>query len=209
MIAISAKDRDAVMNTTIRNQQPTHLEKVLEQCLMAQVALNPNKAALTETVAERAIAIAKEMGLSIGQRMQLELAALLHRVGEASLPEALADKSFLEMSNSEMAAYRKYPMYTALHVNSASLPLMQILLHHREYMDDTGFLESGREDEVPVEARILCVATEFEEMMMYHGQTEEQRMTIERRFAANATGRYDGEVIKALMKTLTGASVTH
>ena len=95
------------MNIETNQQEHAYLEKVLERCLMAQVVLNPNKVTLTERVAERALAIARILRLPVENRMQLELAALLHRVGEASLPEELTDRSFIQMDNSDMKAYRR------------------------------------------------------------------------------------------------------
>jgi len=185
------------------------IEHLLEKSLLGQVALNPRKAVLTEKVAIRVVAMAQALGLSSDAKRILELAALLHRVGEAHLPDSLKDKPFIEMTSDEMTAYSRYPMFSALHVNEQHPEIMDIVLHHREYLSGAGFPDRCSADDVSIGARILCVATEYEELMLYYANSAENEVVIQRRMMKNASGRYDDEVISALMASIIEEAVTH
>ncbi len=185
------------------------IEHLLERSLLSQVALNPRKAILTERVAERAMAIAGELGLPKVNKIRLELAALLHRVGEAHLPEDLRDKAYIEMTTAEMKVYGRYPLMSALHVNEQHPEIMDIVLKHREYVTGAGFPDRCQGEELPLEARILCVATEYEELMMYFGDSVDNEIVIQRRMLKNVSGRYDQQVVDALMASLVREAVAH
>ncbi len=181
-----------------------------ETCRFATDSLDDDRQELSERVASRCVAIAEKMNLSGSELVRLEMAALVHRVGELFLDESLRRKSFLDMNPVEMQSYRHYPIFSALRVSQfVGKHFYEILLNHREYYAGSGFLDACRGEKIPVGARILCVATEYEEMLAYHGGDAIRQDTIQRRMMKNTIGRYDPKVLNALMLTIAEENVSH
>lgn len=181
-----------------------------EACQFATDHLDSDRQLLSERVAERCVAIGEQLGLSGTDLVRLEVAAMVHRVGELFLSETLRDKSFLEMDGVEILIYRRYPVLSALRISQhVSREFYEIILNHREYYAGIGFLNVLRGEQIPLGARILCAATEYEELAMYHGQDPVRLDTIQRRMAKNAIGKYDPAVVDALMITIAGENVCH
>jgi len=53
------------------------------------------------------------------------------------------------------------------------------------------------------------VATEYEELMMYFGDRVDNEIVIQRRMLKNVSGRYDQQVVDALMASLVREAVAH
>ncbi len=176
-----------------------------ETCRFATNILDEDRQFLSDCVAERCIAIAQHLNLSGSDIVRLEIAARVHRVGELFLAESLRRKCFLDMTTKEMRSYRHYPIFSALRFSQyINRGLYEILLHHREYYSGAGFL-----NKIPLASRILCVATEYEELFMFRGDDAIKKDTIQRRMMKNPIERYNPEVLDALMLSIARESVSH
>ena len=182
---------------------------LMATCSQVHEKLEPRKQRLSTLVAVRAVAIARQLGLGDREIVQLELAAQVHRIGELFLHKSLRSKSFLDMTSVEMKAYRQYPIFSAFRLSTDARIICDVILKHREYFSGDGFLKNDRDCKVPFSARILCVATEYEELMMFRGFSPEIQDTIQRRMFKNVIGRYDQQVINALMKTVVEENIVH
>ena len=181
-----------------------------ETCRIATFNLSEEKRSLSERVARRCIEIGQLMGLSGSDLVRIEIAARVHRVGELFVDEDLRGICFLDMSGLELQAYRHYPVFSALRLSQhVSREFYEILLNHREYYTGAGFLNSLSGEEIPLSARILCAATEYEELLMYKGGDAAKQDTIQRRMMKNTIGRYDPAVLEVLMQTVAGERVLH
>lgn len=184
----------------------THL---VDTCVLAHANLEAPRRLLSRKVAARCVAIARRLDLDEEQIVQLELAARVHRVGELYLHDSLRKKSFLDLSSVEMKAYRQYPVFSAFRLSDDARQICDVILKHREYSSGDGFLQNDADAKVPFSARILCAATEYEELIMYRGITPEIQDTIQRRMLKNAIGRYDPQVIEALMYSIVEENILH
>ncbi len=181
-----------------------------ETCRIATFNLSDDKRHLSERVARRCLDIGQLMGLSGSDLVRLEVAARVHRVGELFIDEELREKCFLDMTAVELQAYRHYPIFSSLRLSQhVSRDFYEILLNHREYYAGAGFLDALSGDNIPLSARILCVATEYEELLMYKGGDPARIDTIQRRMAKNTIGRYDPSVLEALTQTIYDERVLH
>lgn len=182
---------------------------LMATCTLADEKLEPRRQRLSTQVAVRAVSIARKLALGEQETIQLEWAAQVQRIGELCLHESLRSKSFLDMSSLEMKAYRQYPIFSAFRLSTDARVICDGILKHRKYFSDDRFLKNYRDGKVPMAARILCVATEYEELMMFHGVSPGVQDTIQRRMFKNTIGRYDQHVIHALMKTVVEENVIH
>jgi len=179
-------------------------------CASVAEVLSDERNALSERVALRARATGRIMGVSGEDLARLEAAARIHRLGEVFLDPALRRKSFIEMSEDELRTYRSYPIFTALRVaRNVSPEVYGMLLRHREYLAGQGMFRVDAVKDLSLGARILCAATEYEELLMFHGHDAVRVDAIQRRIAANVIGRYDQAVINAMMVSVGNEQVVH
>ncbi len=106
-----------------------------------------------------AVAYARHTRLPDVARNNLIIAALLHDIGKAQIPNAILDKPG-KLTDEEFAIIRKHPQLGADYITRQEhLPLVIIdaVLHHHEYLDGSGYPHGLRADQISPFARILTV----------------------------------------------------
>lgn len=107
-----------------------------------------------------ASAMGAKLGLPNMQQRDLKVAALLHEIGQFGMPDAIKNKSPLEMSMDDRAVFEKYPMIGALLLSE--IPglsrVAPIVASHTERFDGSGYPAGLKGEEIPMEARILAIA---------------------------------------------------
>lgn len=118
-------------------------------------------------VAQYSVAIAKEMGLSEEETNTVRLASLLHDLGKLPIPGPILQKSEEELADEEFVAKMGHTAAGAQVLESfpdlASLAPI-VVSHHEEY-DGEGFPQGLKGDEIPLLARIICVANRYHELI--------------------------------------------
>ena len=155
----------------------------------------------SERVAARAVQIGRALGLDESTRMTIRLGALLKDIGNARLPAALLSKQG-ELTPEERAMLERHPMLgEELLAGFKRLEgLLPIVRHHHERLDGTGYPDSLRADEIPLEVRIVTVADQFEALLVDRPDrpavTEAEAVRILQ--GAVARGELDAAVVAAL-----------
>jgi response regulator RpfG family c-di-GMP phosphodiesterase len=164
-------------------------------------------------VAEHARALAQRSGMSDGDCQQVLYAALLHDVGKIGLPDALFTKPYVSLSSEERAQVERHPV-----TGQASLlalePMQEAALlirHHHERYDGQGFPDRLRGDAIPLGARALAVANDYDALQcgtLVAGRLSpaEARAFLEK----NRGARYDPKMVEAFLALLdeTGMGTT-
>lgn len=117
-------------------------------------------------VAQLCCNIARRMGLTETEVGNLEVAALLHNIGKIGLPDRLLDRPFAELSHEERAQFDKHPLHAAA-ILMALAPLAdaaQLIRYHREHYSGNGSLSGLHASAIPLGARILLVASDYESL---------------------------------------------
>jgi len=123
-------------------------------------------AGLSRRVAQLCRNIALKMHLSETYVRSLEAAALLHDIGKVGLPDRLLDKPYMELTNDDRAEFDKHPLRGAA-ILMGLAPLAdaaQMIRCHREHFDGVENLIGLRASDIPLGARILLVASDYESM---------------------------------------------
>jgi len=97
--------------------------------------------------------------LSAEERNTLPVAALLHDIGKAEIPNAILDKPGA-LTDAELAIVRRHPRIGADYLTSQSgLPaaIVDPVLHHHEFLDGSGYPDRLRGDQINRMTRILTV----------------------------------------------------
>jgi response regulator RpfG family c-di-GMP phosphodiesterase len=210
------RDRTAELSSAQKSLQASHerlktnfltLIKVLSGLVETRGGAVPGHG---RRVADLARRIAQRMGLTAREAQDVFVAGLLHEIGKTGFPDTLIGVPESVLKGDHLGQYRKYP-----HLGEQLLmPLEElreparIIRTHRERFDGAGFPEGVAGFDIPLGARILAVAHDFEAL--------QQGVLVQRRTdAAQATElvaesrgkRYDPAVVEAFYDIRTGRSV--
>lgn len=148
-----------------------------------------DRLSLTKRVAKRALKVATDLGLGRDECDLITAAALVHRVGELTMPASLLKRSFLDLNFYELNRYRQS--------TAASLALLD-----DKQGDVYGVIEAHREFPVVASspACILGTVTEYEELMFFGGSNEDAFRKVERHLLDHEGTRYPPAVVNALIQ---------
>jgi len=117
-------------------------------------------------VAELAAAIATEMGMDEDAVQGVYFGGLLHDVGKIQIPSEILSKPST-LSDVEFALVRQHPETGSQILEDIDFPwpIQDIVRHHHERLNGSGYPDGLKGDEISIEARILAVADVVEAIM--------------------------------------------
>lgn len=114
-------------------------------------------------VRDIALRIGRQMNLPPDVIEEISIAALLHDIGKIGVAEAILNKPG-RLTEEEYAVIRQHPEtgYNTLGVVKPLAKIATYVLSHHERFDGTGYPNGKKGGEIPLVARILCVADVYE-----------------------------------------------
>jgi putative nucleotidyltransferase with HDIG domain len=106
-----------------------------------------------------AVAFAQQLSMREDDQRRLVRAALLHDVGKAFIPTVILDKPGL-LNDEETAEIRKHPRlgYETLEAQGGFPPeMLDVVLHHHEFLDGTGYPDGLRAEEISDIVRLTTI----------------------------------------------------
>ncbi|WP_374380921.1 HD domain-containing phosphohydrolase [Dongia sp.] len=152
-----------------RTVQAETLEHALEDALAAVAAMleqrDPYTAGHQRSVADLAVAIGRELGMSPEQLKALHLAGIVHDIGKIRVPAEILTKPG-RLNPIEFAIVKKHPEtgYQLLKGIKFPWPVADIVHQHHEAMDGSGYPRGLKAGDIMLEARIMSVADIVESM---------------------------------------------
>ena len=119
----------------------------------------------SERVAAFSVLIAERLNFTAEEIWNLRNAALLHDIGKIRIRDNILNKPD-KLSNEEYEEMQRHAVYGAgimMPVKSFR-PLIPYILHHHEWYNGAGYPDRKRGNEIPLCARIICVADSFDAM---------------------------------------------
>ena len=112
-------------------------------------------------VAEYALKLADALEYKGGD--WLKIGAHMHDIGNCGLPKELLEKPG-PLSAEEWQTVQQHTLLGSEIVNELEFPieLRPMIRNHHEHFDGTGYPDGLRGDEIPVAARILCIADAYD-----------------------------------------------
>jgi putative nucleotidyltransferase with HDIG domain len=110
-----------------------------------------------------AVAFGQHLGLSQADRMRLSFAGLLHDVGKARIPVSILEKP-TQLDEVEIAVMRNHPQLgvEALATVPGLKPeMLDMVLHHHEYLDGSGYPHGLQGSEIKDLVRIMTIVDVF------------------------------------------------
>lgn len=109
--------------------------------------------------------MARELSLSPGEVRDLRVGAVLHDIGKVCVPPDILTKAG-PLSPAEWEEMKKHPQHGVGVLSPFFLPqpIIEVVLHHHERYDGTGYPAGLKGEEIPLLARITSVADAFDAM---------------------------------------------
>ena len=194
----------------IRTKRLTDDLETAEAILVALGNAIDAKDAYTEGHAERvghyAVAIGKRLGLGYERMRNLRLGGVLHDIGKIGVPEAILNKPG-PLTPEEFEIMKKHPeIGERICAPLKSMrPILPIIRSHHERPDGSGYPDGLSGEDIPVEARIVCLADIYDALATTRSYKKafprERCVSILRGDAAK--GLLDTNVVEAFVDYLT------
>jgi putative nucleotidyltransferase with HDIG domain len=156
----------------------------------------------SERVAFFALAIAKEMQFNEHDMETLKIGSLLHDIGKLGTYDVILEKTE-PLTEKEWELIKMHPAKGADILNPVGQlqKVIPIIKYHHERFDGTGYPEGLKEQDIPLSARILCVADSFDSLIA--DRPYKRAMEREQAFAhvkQQAGTQFDPDVVKVFLK---------
>lgn len=137
----------------------TSMESAIEAIALTVEKRDPYTAGHQRKVAALAAAIGREMGLSSDRIHGLRLGGIIHDIGKIYIPaEILNRPGKLSKHEFELIKTHAEVGYDIVKNVDFPWPVAQIVRHHHERIDGSGYPDGLKGEEIILEARILAVA---------------------------------------------------
>jgi putative two-component system response regulator len=194
----------------IRTKRLTDDLETAESILIALSNAIEAKDAYTEGHAERvahyAVEIGKKLGLPYDALRRLRLGGVLHDIGKIGVAEAILNKPG-PLTDEEFAIMKRHPAIgdTICRPLKSLRDVLPIIRSHHERPDGSGYPDGLRGDDIPLEARIVCLADVYDALATTRSYkrafSRDRCLEIVR--ADTAKGLFDPKVVEAFIAYFT------
>nr|WP_243201561.1 MULTISPECIES: diguanylate cyclase [unclassified Fusibacter] len=160
----------------------------------------------SEEVTRYAMMIADEMRLSDDMKYALKLGSMLHDLGKIAIPDTIIKKKD-QLSEEE---YEKIKEHTIIGYNLIKELVDDNLVvtcvrNHHERVDGKGYPDGQKGDEIPLLARIVCIADAYHAMISTRPYRKElsQKMALEQ-LELFSNRQFDAQIVEVFVKVITG-----
>lgn len=211
----------AVENALLYEEQKRQFNSFIITLASSVDAKDPTTSKHTMMVTGVSVAIAKQMRLSAERVERIRIAAILHDYGKIGIPDEVLLKP-AGLGDAERRLMQSHVLKTGLILSRIAFrrdlqDVPAIAAMHHEKLDGTGYPYGLREDEIPLEGRILAVADVFHALTQTRtykkGKSPQEALELCRTMAQPHTDRdgrmsgrhLDGNVVEALAGALIAA----
>lgn len=155
-------------------------------------------------VADLAIAVGREMGLSRSELDRLEKAALLHDVGKIGVPDAILRKPS-SLTEDEWAEMRRHPAIGKNIIKGIPFleDVAEIVYSHHEQFDGSGYPRGLKGNEIPLGARIFSVVDAYDAMTSDRPYRKAgSPVAAVQEIITHSGSQFDSEVVDVFLRVL-------
>ena len=149
--------------------------------------------------------IAQQMEMKEAEAQDVFLAALLHDVGKIGLPDYLLEKPFANLTSEERLEVIKHPIkgQAALMALEQLNGAAKLIRSHHERYDGLGYPDKLHGLEIPLGARILALANEYDAVQIGTLLSKRLKQSDAVLFIQEGRGlRYDPAVVDAFISVM-------
>ena len=178
LLALGDHAGTALHNSRLQGELRTSYLATVRMLADAIEAKDPFLRAHSDEVSDYVAAVADRLELAPRRREELVFASLLHDVGKIGVSERILLKPG-RLTPEERGIVELHPRigYRIVEQVPALRSMTAAILHHHERYDGAGYPSGLRGEEIPLEARVVCVADCFSAMTSDRPYRE--RMSVE------------------------------
>lgn len=149
-------------------------------------------------VAEYAVLLAEEIGLSEVEIREVELSALFHDIGKIGIPDSILLKP-ARLTRAEFEIMKSHPVRSARIIEkiSAMRNLVPGIKFHHERYDGLGYPEGLKGEAIPLYARMILIADTYDAMT----STRPYRLALDKEVAFDELQKCSGTQFDANLVT--------
>ncbi|MCS7186259.1 MAG: HDOD domain-containing protein [Armatimonadetes bacterium] len=152
-------------------------------------------------VAQFALAIGQQLGLSESELTSLQLGCFFHDIGKLLLPEKLLQTTDSQTST-EQTLLQQHPLLGEQLVKGMDLPseAISVIRHHHERWDGQGYPDRLQRETIPLLARIASVANAYDHLTeVKEGESTLPHSEINQLLQSEAGRAFDPNVVRAVL----------
>ncbi len=190
----------SIVNARLAETQKNFFTNTIEILISAIEASDPRYLGHPSRAAEIACAVGRRLGIQGQAYRDLYYGALLHDIGMIVLNHrGLTDK--VTLLGRDRSAERLHPVLGAelLKGVKALRGVVPLVWHHHEHWDGTGHPDRLSGENIPLSARIICLAEYLEDIRL-SGVTGPELPSLQARVARDGAGtKFDPKVVEAYL----------
>jgi putative nucleotidyltransferase with HDIG domain len=158
----------------------------------------------SQKVSAYAALIAEQMGMNEAEIEEIRLGGVLHDIGKVAIPENILNKNG-PLNPDEWDTMKSHVTFGAKILDPLA-PLARVremVLHHHEYFDGSGYPDSLAGEQIPLGARVIAVADAFDTITSdrtYKKARSAEDALNELERCANA--QFDGRIVALFVRTM-------
>jgi diguanylate cyclase (GGDEF)-like protein/putative nucleotidyltransferase with HDIG domain len=185
-------------------QLPSAVVDTVTSLALAVDAKDPYTQGHSQKVSKYALMLAQALGLGPAEEEEMRLAGLLHDVGKVGIPEAILNKAGpldateweTMKGHTRLGAQLLEPLRTLDRIQ-------QMVLHHHEFYDGSGYPDALNGEQIPFGARIIAIADAFDtitsDRTYKKARSADDAFTELERCSAN---QFDPQLLSVFIETL-------
>jgi putative nucleotidyltransferase with HDIG domain len=150
------------------------------------------------------VALAKQLGLDDAQTRSCGMAGLLHDLGKVAMPTDVLNKPG-KLTDVEYAVMQTHPTEGFKMLNASpnvDMVAQDVVLHHHEKMDGSGYPEGLKGDEISLYAKMGAVCDVYDAITSNRPYKTGWDPAESLRKMAEWTGHFDKKVFQAFVKSM-------
>ena len=181
-------------STSMRNETIKLITKTLYQ-------KNRREQLHCERVSKLCELIGNALRLSPDSVRELKMAGLLHDIGKIGIDESILNKRG-KLTETEWSDMKRHPEigYHILRSVNEFAPIAKYVLHHHERVDGKGYPRQLRDEDIPMQSKIICIADAYDAMTSHRPYREDLSLSeVIEEFKINAGSQFDPVILKVFI----------
>ncbi|PMG80299.1 phosphohydrolase [Shewanella sp. 10N.286.51.B7] len=189
-------------SASVVEQLMTHLleSKQPELVFVTSVDKEPSLTQHSVSVAVLSMMMANSLGLSHSELRDLALGCVFHDIGKLKIPEAIRRKR-KDLTTVEINYMKTHPNLGYEMLDRSGLfpaPMLDIVLHHHECLDGSGYPNKLNEVKIPKLTQIAALANDYAGLLLKTGSPQVALGTLFK----TRVGKHGKDLIQVLVKVL-------